>query len=323
MKTRINLLALLLTAALLGACAPAGVEGSTPAPSAGAPAVPGGTPAVSPTPEGEEFVFTRENLPRLNGSTSTVPLGEAICAGLLGESREEVSDLVQFSKTTQAYRELLAGNADLLIVGEPNADVLSEKEEAGFEWEKEPFATDAFVFVVNEKNPVSSITVDEARRIYTGEITNWKELGGEDREIIAFQRNAEAGSQSLMEKLVMQGQEMAPAPAGGVVGTMGGLIEAVKSYDNSPGAIGYTVYYYADEMEMAKGLKLLRLEGVEPCPETIRDGSYPLLNPKYVVMSAEQGEGSPTRILFDWILGEEGQKLVAQEGYVSILEVEQ
>jgi phosphate transport system substrate-binding protein len=169
---------------------------------------------------------------------------------------------------------------------------------------------------------VDSITVDQARRIYTGEITNWKELGGEDQEIIPFQRNSEAGSQTLMEKLVMQGTPMMDPPEGYVATTMGQLMEAVKSYDGSPGAIGYSVYYYAEEMKMAQGLKLLALEGVEPTPETIRSEEYPLLNPKYVVLPADAAEDDPNRILYNWLLSEEGQKLVAQEGYVSVLEVE-
>ena len=273
-------------------------------------------------PETEVFTFTRENLPRLDGSTSTAPLAEAVCAVLLGESREEVADLVSFSKTTNAYYNLMQGNADLLIVGEPNETVLAEKEASGFQWEQAPFATDAFVFVVNQDNPVDSITIDQARKIYTGEITNWKELGGEDREIVPFQRNADAGSQALMEKLVMQGTPMMEPPTDYIVATMGQLMEAVKSYDGSTGAIGYSVYYYAEEMEMAQGLKLLALEGVAPTPETIRDEAYPLLNPKYVVIPADAAEDAPNRILYDWLLGEEGQKLVAQEGYVSILEVE-
>ncbi len=279
----------------------------------------GGT--AEPDPGAKTFTFTRENLPRLDGSTSTAPLAEAVCSVLLGESREEVADLVHFTKTTNAYYNLLHGQVDLLIVGEPNETVLEEKETSGFQWDQAPFATDAFVFVVNEDNPVDSITVDEAKRIYTGEITNWKELGGEDREIVPFQRNAEAGSQALMEKLVMRGTPMMEPPTGYVVGTMGQLMEAVKSYDGSPGAIGYSVYYYAEEMKMAQGLKLLALEGVEPTPETIRSEEYPLVNPKYVVIPADAAEDAPNRILYNWLLSEEGQKLVAHEGYVSILEV--
>ena len=245
-----------------------------------------------------------------------------MCSTLLGESREEVSDLVQFSKTTQAYYELINRRADLLIIGEANADVLAEKEKQGFEWLKTPFATDAFVFVVNEKNPVDSITVEEARKIYTGEITNWAELGGNDIPIIPFQRNPEAGSQTLMEKHVMQGTPMMEAPTDYIIASMGGLMEAVKSYDNSAGAIGYSVYYYAEEMKAAQGLKLLKLNGVEPNPETIRSEEYHIVNPKYVVISAKQPEDSPARRLYDWLLSEEGQRLIAAEGYVSVMDFE-
>ena len=265
--------------------------------------------------------FTRDNMPRLDGSTSTVPLALAVCAEVLGESREEVQDLVRFNKTTTAYFNLLEGNADLLIVGEANDEVMARKKELNFEWEKQPFATDAFVFVVNEDNPVDSITVEQARDIYSGKITNWKELGGEDRPITALQRNEGAGSQTLMEKLVMQGTPMMEAPTEYIVTTMGQLMEAVKSFDGSPGAIGYSVYYYAEEMKMAQGLKLLRLEGVEPNPDTIRSETYPLVNPKYIVIPAGEPKNAPNRVLFDWLLSEEGQTLIAKEGYVSILDV--
>lgn len=312
-----RIIAILLLVLLLCGCGTVESTVETPPPTESPAAE---TPA--PTEEAPSYHFTRENMPRLDGSTSTAPLAEAVCSALLGESREDVGDLIQFSKTTNAYFNLLSGEADLLIVGEANDEVYEEKERLGFEWEQTPFATDAFVFVVNESNPVSSITVEQARKIYTGEITNWKELGGEDREIIPFQRNSGAGSQTLMEKLVMDGQPMMEAPTDYVVGSMGQLMEAVKSYDGSPGAIGYSVYYYAEEMKMAQGLKMLALEGVEPTPDTIRSETYPLINPKYVVIPADAAEDAPNRILYNWLLSEEGQKLVAQEGYVSILEVD-
>ena len=210
-------------------------------------------PPEESDPPTEEFVFTRENMPRLNGS---------------------------------------------------------------------PFATDALVFVVNEDNPVDSLTTEQLQKIYTGEITNWSQVGGEDRDIIPFQRNPEAGSQALMKKLVMDGLEMMEPPVDYTAGSMSSLLEGVRQYDNSPAAIGYTVYYYAHDMEMAQGLKLLSIDGTAPSPDTIRSGEYPFLNPYYAVMDKDEAEDSPARILYDWLLGEEGQSLVAQEGYVSILEQE-
>ena len=120
----------------LAACA------KTPAP-APTPDAPTATPEAAPTPE--QFRFTRENFPRLNGSTAMVPLGQAIASVMLGETREEVADLTNFSRTTQSYRELMNGQADLLISGAPPQGIYDAKEEMGFEWELSLFAVDALV----------------------------------------------------------------------------------------------------------------------------------------------------------------------------------
>ena len=282
------------------------------------PAPPEGSLTEQSGPEQPGFVFTRENFPRLNGSTSMVPLGQAIACVLLGESRQEVEDLVQFNRTTASYRALMAGECDLLLAAEPAPAIYEEKEEQGFDWRMEELAMDALVFVVNEDNPVDSLTPEQLRQIYTGQITNWSQVGGEDREIIPFQRNAEAGSQTLMEKLVMQGEEMMSAPTEQVILSMGELVEAVREYDGSPGAIGYTVYYYANDMNMADGLKILKVDGVAPEAESIRSGEYPFLNPYYVVMAASEPEDSPTGVLFAWLLGREGRELVESQGYVAM-----
>ena len=281
----------------------------------------GGQQAAStPTPgaDGGAVVFTRENMPRLDGSTATAPLAQAAAAVLLGESEEDVADLIDFSRTTESYRQLMQGDADLLIAAEPNAAVFDEMEEAGFEVQMEPLATDALVFMVNEDSPVDSLTTEQLRGIYSGEITNWSEVGGADLEIVPFQRNAESGSQVLMEKLVMDGAEMTEPPEGYMIASMGGLMDAVKEYDNSSNAIGYSVYYYAHDMQMAGGLKLLKIDGVAPEAATIRSGEYPFLNPYYVAMNAAEPEGSMTRVLYDWLLGPDGQKLVDMKGYVSV-----
>ena len=278
-------------------------------------------PASETEPEGEVFRFTRENFPRLDGSTACVPLGEAICSVLLGESREDVKDLVQFNRTTQSFRNLMAGNCDLLISGEPNASVYEEMREQGFEADIETFGRDALVFLVNESNPVDNLTTDQIRDIFSGKITNWKEVGGNDAPIIAIQRNEGAGSQALIKKLVMKDTPMAEAPADYIAGSMGDLMTVVKSYDGSANAIGYSVYYYAHDMEMAQGLKLLKVDGVEPNRDTIRTQTYPHLNAYYCVIAHDTPADSPIRILYDWLVSADGQKLIAQEGYVAAVDM--
>lgn len=282
------------------------------------PAAPSQSPTPAPVPVG--LTLTRQDFPRLNGSTSTAPLARAMCAALLGEPLEQVNDLVNFSKTTASYRALMDGNADLLLSAEPADSVVAERAERNYDWEMAPIATDALVFLVNEANPVDSLTHQELLDIYTGEITNWSQVGGEDREIIPFQRNAEAGSQTLMKKLVMGDTPLMEPAKDYIIAGMEGLIEAVRAYDGSPGAIGYTVYYYANDMNMADGLKVVAVEGNKPDADTIRSGAYPFTNPYYAVISASALEHSTTRQVFEWLQGPVGQSLIAHEGYVSIQE---
>ncbi len=278
--------------------------------------------AVSSTPSPvsteEVFVFTRENFPRMDGSTSTIPLGQAIASVLLGAPRDEVQDLAMFNKTSQSYRNLMNGDADIVIAAEASESVYQELKDAGFKYEMAPIANDALVFIVNSDNPVDSLTTEQVQKIYTGEITNWKQVGGPDMKIEAFQRNETSGSQTLMVKLVMKDLEMTQPPEGYAVAEMEGLISAVKSFDGSAAALGYTVYYYADDMKMADGLKIISIDGVAPNDDTIASEDYPFINPYFAVIAQNEPEDSPARILYNWLLMPEGQNLIRIEGYVPV-----
>ena len=312
----------LLTAILTGCVSPAAptesasVE-STPVSTASPASTTAATEPPVSTAAAPEFRFSRENFPRLDGSTACLPMAEAICSVLLGEDRDSVQDLIHFNRTTQSFRNLMQGECDLLLAGQPNAAVFEEMEEQGFAYDMEQLGTDALVFLVNEANPVETLTTEQIRAIYTGEITNWKEVGGLDAPIIPLQRNEGAGSQALMKKLVMQDTPLMEAPEEYIPGSMGDLMTAVKSYDQSANAIGYSVYYYAHDMEMAQGLKLLKVDGVEPSKQTIRERQYPHLNAYYYVIAHDAAEDSPTRILYDWLVTEDGQRLLDAEGYVT------
>ena len=262
------------------------------------------------------FAFTQANFPVIDGSTSTKPFATAATSITLGIPRSEADKKLEFHKTTQSFQYLMDGTADILICAQPADSVFETMNENGFEYEMEAFSAEALVFVVNTSNPVESLTTEQIQKIYTGEITNWKEVGGEDKEIVAVQRNKEAGSQVMMEKLVMGDLDMMAAPEELMPGDMSGLIEVVKSYDNSAGAIGYTPYYYATNMKMADGLKIIKVDDVMPDTTSIAGGQYPFCTSYYVVIPKNTPDDSPARILFNWILGEDGQKLAEMEGYV-------
>lgn len=285
-----------------------------------APSETAATPTPAQTPAVENiFTFTEDNYPIVDGSTSMVPLAEAVASVLLGKNRTDCSEYAQFTRTTNAYKNLINGVCDIIIVAEPGAEVYDLKEETGFEWDMSAIANDALIFVVNADNPVDNLTTEQIQKIYTGSITNWSEVGGDDVPIEAFQRNASAGSQVLMEKLVMDGLTMMNPGVAYAIESMMGLMEAVKNFEDSAAAIGYSVYYYANDMKMAEGLKIISVDGVEPSAATIKSGEYPHRSEYYAVIAADEQPDSPARVMHNWLLGEEGQNLISSEGYVPVM----
>ena len=170
--------------------------------------------------------------------------------------------------------------------------------------------------MTNEENPVTSLTREEIVKIYSGEITRWSQVGGEDVPIVPFQRNENAGSQTAMKSLVMNGREMAD-PKELRIYTMSDLLEAVASYNNQANALGYSYYYYASQMYRTPGLRFMAVDQVLPTNETVRSGAYPYIAGYYAVIRKDEGD-TPARRIFDWLSGREGQELIADLGYVPV-----
>ncbi len=262
-----------------------------------------------------KFSFTKENMPKIDGSTATIPLAEAVYSVLLGVPRAEAAGMVEFSGTNSAYKELADKNADILFVYEKPGDAQQYIDEKGVELEFAAIGKDALVFLVNSKNSVKNLSAEQIVGIYEGKITSWKDVGGAKSLIKAFQRNETSGSQTLMKKLVMNGKELMKAPEEWVAGEMGELIDYVAAYENSASAIGYNVYYYVSKMKSDPNISMLSVNGILPEKASIENGSYPFVNDFYAVIRKDAKEGSPERILFDWIQSAAGQSLIDGEGY--------
>ena len=268
-------------------------------------------PALGECPQ-----FAPEDYPRVDGSTSMLPLSRALMMAATGISAQEAELRVSHSKTTLSFYALVSGEADLLLVARPAEEAFAYADEMGVVMEMRPIGVDALVFLTGEENPVDSLTQQQAVGIYTGEITNWQEVGGADAPIIAYQRNKTAGSQVMMENVVMDGEPMMDAPMEYRPSEMGALVDEVASYRNSASAIGYSVYYYVTEMYLREGVKLLAIDGVAPSNETIASGEYPYTQYNYAVIRKDEKENSPARQLFDFLTTPEGKALMAAQGYV-------
>ena len=256
--------------------------------------------------------------PVVDGSTATLPLSYLLMQTATGADEDTARDLIAHHKTTESFYALVEGHADLLLVYEPSQDAWDYAKDNGVELEHQAIGLDAPVFLINDENPVESLTHDEIVGIYSGKITNWSEVGGADLPIVAYQRVENSGSQVMMRAQVMKDVPMMDAPTELRTGEMAELVDAIASYRNTADAIGYSVYYYIDNMYMQKGVKLLAVNGVAPTNESIASGDYPYRQPFYAVIRADEPEDSPARQLYDWLATAEGRQLVEDAGYVAV-----
>lgn len=307
------------SALLLSACgstdAPASSASTSvlPQPDSGAPA----SSAASEVPP--EPVLRVDEFPITDGSTACIPLIAQIMADTTGLDLETARSAVTTNTTAQAWRNLgLYGNnygdsVKLIIAYEAPESVKEELKTDGDPLEQKAIGRDALVFIVNEDNPVQSLTLQQLKDIYAGTITNWKDVGGKDQEIIAFQRRADSGSQTLFQKLLIQGGPLMEAPT-----AMGELVDSIAEYNNSANAIGFSVYYYIDQMYSKPGLRLLAVDGVTPSNETIADQSYPLCNEFYAAILQDSAADSPERRIYEWLSTDAGRSCIERSGYVAV-----
>lgn len=266
------------------------------------------------------YVFTEENFPIVGGSLALKPYGQALTATVLDIPREGAIDpLIWEGSTTEKYRQFIDGEIEVLLAYEPSEEAIEYAKSKGFEWEITAIGADALVFICSNENPVQNITTEQIKRVYSGNITNWSQLGGNDAQIAAYQRNRDSGSHTLFEKLINLGDQLVEPPKDKQIETMIGLLEAIADYDNAENSLGYTVYYYLTNMESDKldRSKILWVDGIEPTNENIATGKYTLVNDFYVAIPKNLPQDAPARILYNWIISQQGKELLERENYVA------
>ena len=288
-----------------------------------------------------------KNYPRVNGSTSTLWLGQLLAArasGIDAQLRRNPFGWPQNSLsltippdadpkigfgfralaarnnhegTNKAYLSLINGKSDLILVARgPSKSELEAAKKAKVSFDSQMVARDAFVFLVNVKNPIQGLSTAQLQAIYTGKTKFWREIGvkGRDWPILALSRPRDSGSEELMNELFLKGQKMANFPPQTRLDEMGETIERVAL---NPEALGYSVFYFERFMMPSEKNKLLAIDGIAPTPQTIENNSYPFVMPIFAVTKSALKADSPATKLREWLLSENGQKLVRESGYVA------
>ncbi|GEN45564.1 substrate-binding domain-containing protein [Alkalibacillus haloalkaliphilus] len=259
-----------------------------------------------------------ESPPRLDGATALYPVYAAFAEAVYPEDNyNPYESEVRSSQTDGAFRHFARGEADVIFTAEPSTTQKRMIEDMDQDYQMTPIGKESFVFFTHADNPVETLTVEEIQGIYSGEITNWSEVGGDDQEIKAFQRPEGSGSQSAMVRF-MAGHSLMDPPSDEVVSGMGGVIEETEEYHNHRYAIGYTFRYFATEMVDRGKIDFIGIDGVYPDQQSIRDGSYPVSDVFYAIYSEDEHE--KVEPFVEWILSEQGQRIIDETGYASVEE---
>lgn len=263
--------------------------------------------------------------PRLDGAVALYPLYAAFVQAVYpppgaGDTREYdhwSSDFVRMTNTPQAYERLIAGETDMIFVAAPSDEQVKAAKAAGKTFKLTPIGKEAFVFFVNGQNPVSNLTTGQVVDIYSGRLKNWREVGGPDQAIRAFQRNENSGSQSTMQKIMGNTPLMTPLREDRL-GSMGGIVNDVADYRNYSNALGYSFLYYTQTMLKNNQIKLLNINGIAPTRDNIINGTYPYAKAFYVVTTGN--ESPAVQQFIAWIKSPQGKTLINRTGYVAIEE---
>ncbi len=249
---------------------------------------------------------------KIDASLATQPLTDAYIEGL-----DNFKITADYSNTDPAYTKLINKEVDLIVVTEPSKEELERAKEANVELDVIPVVNEGFVFYTNVNNSVNDLSLEQIQKIYTGEISNWKELGGEDAAIIAYQRPVNSGSQTGILSLVMKDKKMKEPTTTEYVESMAGIIDVVSNYDNGKEAIGYSYYYYATAMYGNDKMKFFSVDGVFPNHDTIKNSSYPLITAYYIV-TLKGNDNETVKALKNAMLSNRGQKIARNAGYVEL-----
>ncbi|MBQ9735965.1 MAG: substrate-binding domain-containing protein [Clostridia bacterium] len=255
------------------------------------------------------------DLPIIDGATAAFPVYSAFVHAVYPETTRLYDGVFEYNNTLGGYEKLAEKKTDIFLGAAPSKEQIAYATQCNTVFQYTQIGTEAFVFFVHKDNPIESLTVEQIKGIYSGRITNWSEVGGNDEEIVAFQRNEGSGSQSMLIRFMGDTPIMPPETK--KINGMGEIIEQVVDYQSKTNSIGFSFRYYVEGIIKNPDIKMIAVDGAAPTVQNVKNGSYPITTPVYAV-TYENNPNPNVSMLISWILSEEGQYIIEQTGYVGI-----
>ena len=234
----------------------------------------------------------------ISGSTSVGPTIEVLAEAY--EKNNDVKIEVQQVGSSAGIKNTIEGTSNL---GMSSRDL---KDEEAQSVEGTKIAIDGIAVVTNKNNKVEDLTVEQVKDIFTGKITNWKQVGGADAEIVVVSREEGSGTRDGFQDILgFESEELIKNAQ--ICDGSGNVKSTVEGNEN---AIAYISFGYVKD-----GIKSVKVDGVEANDDNVIDGKYAISRP-FLVVNKKDGLSDEAKAFVDFILSEEGQNIVAEEGFI-------
>ncbi len=244
---------------------------------------------------------------RIEGSTTVGPIADAF-AQYFKSIQPDLSITVNQTGSGDGAAALIDGRCDIADMSRfMSADEFKKAVDKGVMPVAHVVAMDGVCVVVHPSNPVQALTRAQIRDIYTGKVTNWKEVGGAEMPIVAISRDTSSGTYETFESLVMQKQKMAPA-----VEYVNSNPQAQARVKSTSGAIGYV------GLAFLEGVRAVKVDEIAPTRQTIANGTYPVARPLFMFTNGYPKLGSTLYKFVTFYLTEKGQDLIEAKNFVPL-----
>jgi phosphate transport system substrate-binding protein len=258
------------------------------------------------------FVAGTTSAQKIKGSDTVLPISQKEAEGY-GKKNPSSKLTVMGGGSGVGIAALLDGSTDIAMSSRKmKMEEKIKMNEAGKAFKEATIAFDALTIIVNPANNISQLTREQLEKIFTGKITNWKEVGGDDLKIIAYSRESSSGTFEFFKEHVMKNKNYASSvllmPATGAI---------VQSISQTKGAIGYIGLAYMNKS--VKDIKVSYDGGktfVAASLENAKAKTYPITRPLYYYYATK--DEAKVKPFIDYVLSADGQTIISQVGYVPL-----
>lgn len=251
---------------------------------------------------------------KVAGSTTVFPLMQNLKNGYERQIDPNVRIEIQQTGSSSGIMSVSEGISQIAMT---SRDLTEKEKESGLSEIK--IALDGIILIINNDNNINNLTMDQIKKIFSGEITNWNEVGGHDGKIIVISRENGSGTKASFEELtnlkkqVIKGDKI----------YMGSLISKDALFENNAGAIKSDVMYsknmigYISIGNLDKSVKALSVDGFKCLENTVKNGEYKIARPFKLAVNFDNLDET-SKDFINYILSDEGQKIVSKSGYISV-----